>query len=250
VFAPLFSSPMIPTTVRVLLVASVSIAACVLGTGTPAPVVGASLHISGSLDVLVLTAHIVYEFAIGVAVGLLAMLPLAAVQLGGLIIGQQVGFGLASVYNPAIDSESDVISQLMLMLAMSTFLAIGGLESLVMIVAGSLSHTQPPGLPSGFADLHHLAIHLMTTGGELALRVAMPALGAMAIVEVIGAILQKLLPQMSTMTIAFALKILVALIVLAAACGALDDLLTNEFTSTIHDLRQLFVPHAEGASHG
>ena len=103
VFAPVLGSPAIPARVRALVCAVFALALYpTLPEESMKPV---------AFDGLSLAWAVAGETLIGVVIGLLAALPMYAVQLGGMLVGHQVGVGLANVYNPALDTEADVIGQ-------------------------------------------------------------------------------------------------------------------------------------------
>jgi flagellar biosynthesis protein FliR len=156
------------------------------------------------------------EALIGLTLGFLAALPMYAAQLGGQLMDHQIGLGLAAVYNPALDAEGTVISDLILNIGVMVFICLGGLDALFMGVARTLTHT-PVGAAGLFDSPLQMVISLVSSGFELALRIAAPVLGVITLETVAAAILSKTMPQINILSIGFAVKIGAGLIALIAA---------------------------------
>ena len=111
---------------------------------------------------------------VGAAVGLVAAMPIYAAQLAGQLMGYQVGLGLGSLYNPALDTEADVLGQLMLYMGMAIFVGVGGLESAFLAVAHTFENVPMGGSIAAAAPLELLA-GLAGSGFEVASERGMPA---------------------------------------------------------------------------
>src|SRR5688572_24866269 len=103
IYAPVLGSSVIPVRIKVLL-------SLVLGAAIY-PVLAAQNHTTAGLDLnlWLLAPLVAMEILIGLAIGFLASLPLTAMQVGGVVISQQMGLGFAQLFNPVIDEESDVV---------------------------------------------------------------------------------------------------------------------------------------------
>ncbi len=246
VFAPAISGSVVPAQARVLL--------CLMLAVGMYPTVQ---HAAGNLnahdfDLLSLGWVVAGETLIGVSIGLIAALPIYAAQLGGLIMGQQMGMGLANIYNPALDVESDTVGQLLLFIAMGVFLAIGGLESLFLSVAGSFN-----AVPAGFAlgvgseaGAHaanlagqsvavvslDLLVGVLGSGMELAMRVAAPVLCIILLETVAMGFVMKTLPQINVMSIGFATKVLIAIFGLILALTAIEHSIHEEVLAALQGI--------------
>ncbi len=239
VFAPVLSSPIIPGRVKALLVCILTLAVyptlhpSQLGSAPPIPPHGPSASdvFFANADVFTLGFSIVGEVLLGLCIGLLASLPLYAVQLAGMVMGQQVGFGLGAVYNPALDSDGDVLSQLMLMVAIGVYIAVGGVEAVFTCCVDSFSRVPLGGWTSELTPLG-LCTGLVGAGFELALRVAAPVLGIIMLETVASGTLMKTIPQVNILTVGFAVKIVLALGVLVFAVGAIDAAIGDEVLRT------------------
>ena len=50
-------------------------------------------------------------------------------QIGGLLMGQQMGLGFARLYNPSLEDDADVLGQVLFFMALAGFLLVGGHEA-------------------------------------------------------------------------------------------------------------------------
>ena len=104
VFAPILSSRAVPVRVRVLLAFGIGLAVYpVLMT------LGLVPRVPGGLGLMTLVPAISLEILVGVAIGLLASLPLAALRIGGQLAGQQMGLGFATFYDPNVEDDADLV---------------------------------------------------------------------------------------------------------------------------------------------
>src|SRR5687767_5973759 len=68
-------------------------------------------------DGLGLGLAIAGEILIGIAIGAVAMLVVSAVQVGGELVGFQMGLGIGAVYDPALGGQATVFTRFQEMLA-------------------------------------------------------------------------------------------------------------------------------------
>lgn len=263
VFAPALSGTVVPAQARVLMCAILAV-----GMYPLVPVGAIGGEEARSLDVLSLGWIVAGETLVGLIIGLLAALPMYAAQLGGLIMGQQMGLGLANVYNPALDVEGDTISQLLLWVAITIFIAIGGLESLFMTVASSFAS-----IPAGFAmgvmgaggasvgaddgvsanfsaDALTMLVGVLEAGMDMALRVAAPVLCIILLETVAMAFVMKTLPQLNVMSIGFATKVVLAILALVMAVTAIDGAIHEHVLGTLRATLGAFTSGADAGEGG
>lgn len=211
--APIVASAAIPMQARVLTVFALGIAVY--------PSLPAWQMSADPPDLLTLAWGVIGETLIGFCIGLMMMMPVAAVQLSGLLMGQQMGFGLASVYNPAIETETDLIGDLLGYLALGIFLSLGGLEGTFVAVAKTFQHVPLGGFAASLAPVE-LITSMLGSGFDLATRVSLPLMGIILIETVATGFLTKTLPQANIMSIGFAVKIFLGFAAIIAGLRASD----------------------------
>ncbi len=177
---------------------------------------------------------IVLELAIGAVIGMVAMIPIAAMDMAGTIMGHQMGFGLARVYNPDLNAESDSLGQLLMLVATAVYLSMGGLEACFVSIANSFA-TIPPGGLSGGTTLLEVFLGTIASGTELAIRVSAPVVAIIALLLLVSAVLMKTIPQLNVMSVGFTVKIVAALAALATAMPAVHEALRDHMEGTIRD---------------
>ena len=114
---PPFGGPFLPPQVRVL-----------TGLAFAIPMTPGAIAASGgiSLDPLNLLFQFAIQIAIGVALGLVCLILLSAVQSAGAVIDVTGGFALAQAYDPLMQQQASVISRVYRVLAGVLILVSGG----------------------------------------------------------------------------------------------------------------------------
>jgi len=210
---PILASLVIPGKVRVLLVGLLAIIVY--------PTVPAAALVPVPGDAFGLAIAAVSEVMVGFFVGLLAMMPIAAVQLAGLVMGLQMGFGFAQIVNPTLETESDILGEMLLSMALATFLILGGLESTFLAVCNTFAHIPLAGFRPDVGLLNLVAATL-EAGFELAIRLSMPLLAIIMLETVASAFLAKTMPQLNILSIGFAVKIILGLAAILVAGRAMN----------------------------
>jgi len=158
------------------------------------PVVGRA-PVDGA-DGLGLLLAIAGEIVIGIAIGAVATLVLAAVQVAGELVGFQMGLGIGAVYDPALGHTVTVFTRFQETLALLLFLAVDGHHALVAAVAGSFQRMQPGGLLAA----QPLAAGMATLGAKVVragLELSAPLVSVLFVVNVVLALLSRVSPQMN-----------------------------------------------------
>ncbi|MDX2130571.1 MAG: flagellar biosynthetic protein FliR [Planctomycetota bacterium] len=237
IMAPILSSTMIPLRARALLATTMA--------GAAYANVAPHVQAPADVDLLGLAPLIVSEALIGLTVGAIASTPLLCLELSGVMMGQSIGFGLARVYNPDTDIDTDLLAQLLLMIAVGVFVAAGGLEALFGAVARSFERVPIGGMRASQAPLDVL-LGALQSGFDLGLRVAMPVVGTTLLLIAVLGVIGKTMPQINIMTVGFAIKILAGLAILALATTAIHEAARDAIADSI-DAAVLWLRRAGGA---
>lgn len=232
--APLVGGVAVPRRAKVLLAVFMAAAvypALIAGEGG----VGARAVGPASITLFGLVPMVVFELAIGASMGFLSGMPLHAANFAGFVMGHQMGLTLARTYDPSSEVETDLLSQLMFIIAAGAFLAVGGLESLFLTVAGSFDRVPAGGFRPDLSPVE-MAVGLLQSSFELALRVSAPVVGIVGLVMVALGVLSKTLPQLNAMTVGFMLKIVLGIGMMAAGLASMSDALVDNVTTTLRDV--------------
>lgn len=229
--APIFSEMVVPVKLRVVL--SFAIALAVAGRlvqplGMP-------------MDVLMLALAGAGELAIGAAVGYAARLVFVGVELGAMHVSQQMGVGLAEVYDAQADDSAGAARRLFVMLSLVLFLAIGGHRQLLSAVMRTFD-TLPLGGFLSTPTLLGVSMVLLDACFALALKVAAPVLIALLLATVALGLLQRTVPQMHVFSTGFPIRAMLGLVVLAASLAALGPILESAWKAVAEQMDGAFVP--------
>ncbi len=240
IFAPMFGSTTIPMRVKVMmaLLLSLCVYPVLLDTDRPAAALIEPIIDSG-LSMWVLGPAIFMELSIGFVIGYGATLPLTGMQLAGRMIDQQLGMGLAGVFNPELDAQSGIVGEVYFMLALAIFILLDGHRVALMILVGTFD-TIPPG---GFAFDGHLLnmiVALLGTMFELAMRVAAPLLCIIFLQTVAMGFIARTVPQLNILSIGFPVRILVGVLLLTAAVALEVEVLIETMRWMLSGMGEFF----------
>jgi len=153
---------------------------------------------------------------VGMALGIFVAIPFASVQLGGMVMGQQMGLGIAQVINPGADISGDILGQMLYIMTMGAFVWVGGLELLIGGVVLSFGEVPLGGFALHAAPLD-VVVGLLTAGFELAIRIAMPVLAIIFLENVALGFIMKTVPSLNILNFGFPIRILIGLAVFGAS---------------------------------
>lgn len=219
VVSPGLGGGTLPTQVKILLAFALTLAIY--------PTIDLQANVPFRHDLLALAPVCATELLIGFTVGTIASMPMMAVQMGGLIMGQQMGLGLANFYNPAIDTEGDIIGQILFYVALGVFLALGGFDILVYSIVASFDRVAIGGFLVGQAPLATI-VAVVHSGFELALRVAMPVLCVLFLETVAVGFIMKTVPQLNVLSFGFPIRILAGVFAVYTSLTFLSETIAND----------------------
>jgi flagellar biosynthetic protein FliR len=154
------------------------------------------------------------ETALGLAVGLSVAFIAEGFQMGAQIVSLQAGYSFATTIDPTSGADSGVLLTIAQTTAGLLFFATGLDRQILLAFAHSLS-SQPPGhfvvSASAVNGLIAMGSSVFVTG----LRLVMPLMGLLLMVEISLALLARLNSQLHVMMLAFPVKMLLSLALLA-----------------------------------
>jgi len=221
---PIISGTTIPTQIKVLLALAISLAVY--------PTVPHQTNVPLTLSLAALAPVVIGELLIGATIGYIAALPVLSVQMGGRIIGQQMGLSLANIFNPAVDDEVDVIGQLLLFISMASFIAVGGLEIVHYALVRSFEVVPLGGFAIERLPLE-MVVGLVDSGTALAVRIAAPVLCVLMLEMTLSGFLMKTVPQINILSFGFPLKILAGLTALLASLLVIHSVIGDEVSEAL-----------------
>ncbi len=171
---------------------------------------------------------ILSEVLLGLLLALVTRLIFTAVEFGATVIGFQMGFASANVYDPQNQRQVELISQFQNVFAIMIFLAINGHHIFLRAVVLSYE-LLPPGRfdVSGEAIpyLMRLASHMFTIGVQF----SAPVLAVLLFSGLILGILARVFPQLNVFLLSFPLNIGIGFIVISLTLNMVSILVRREF---------------------
>lgn len=239
VFAPLLSSRAIPARVKVFL--ALGLSCCVfpmlLSAGkASAPLIAAWVKPSATLWTL--GPAVAAELLIGVVIGYAATLPLLGMQMGGRVVAQQMGLGLAEVFNPG-EEQSGIVSHFFYLLGLSLFMILGGHRTLLAVLVGSFDHVPLGGGAASFGVLD-LILGMLETAYELALRVAAPLLCLIFLETLAMGFIARTVPQLNILSIGFALRVVLGASILIGAVAIVSGVFMDVLRQSLQQVAAMF----------
>jgi flagellar biosynthetic protein FliR len=216
--APFFGHALVPPRIRVALAFGVAlVVAPVLPPGAAGPgdepfaVAGAALG----------------ELLSGLTLGFAVRLLFVALDVIGELASIQGGLGAAQTLDPASQSHSPALGSLLGVLALGTWLAIGGHHDLLRAVVASYDVLPlgggGPGADS-FLAVASLAAPMLALGVQL----AAPVTAAMLLANTAVGVLGRAIPQLNLITLQLPAHVAITLLVLALGARGLVDVLQGE----------------------
>jgi flagellar biosynthetic protein FliR len=209
---PLVGSAFVPVTVRLLIAVSLTI------------VVAPVLPASATPDIFSLAGFILLaqELVVGVAMGFAVQIVFDAITLGGQIIAMSMGLGFAVFLDHARGVNIPVLGQLFLLLGMLVFLSLDGHLALIQLLAESFRL-----LPMDAGGLSVPAIGFLIEWSAqlfvLALKIALPALTALIVVNLSFGVMSRAAPSLNLFAVGFPVAMLSGFVVIFLNMGSLQE---------------------------
>ncbi len=146
------------------------------------------------------------EVLLGGLIGLIAGLVFAALRFAGYLVGVQMGFSLAGIFDPGSGEEVPIVGKFLEMLGLLVFLALDGHHILLRALGLSLERVGPGQLPVG-TDLIAVTTAIGSGVFLLALQVGAPVLAALFLTDTALGFVARAVPQMNVFLIGIPAKI-------------------------------------------
>ncbi len=204
---PLFGARGVPPQAKIGLALMLSLIVLPLQQQPLAPV---------STNLLVFASLLGSEVLVGLAIGIAISLVFHALEMGGTLVGMQMGFGFAGILDPLTSQQVGVMDQFFRVLVTLVFFAVNGHY---LVISGLMQTFEI--VPPGTADLTMIAgervIPFFTSLFSVAIRIALPVMGALMLTDLALGLVSRSVPQMNALIVGMPLKIGVGLIVLTAS---------------------------------
>lgn len=240
---PVLGDRFVPVPVKVLLSLAITMSlfpALVGGGLTPvsaAQVWGASL--SGLVTMIGL------EAVIGLVMGFVARFAFDTIQFGSNLVGNMMGLSAASHYDPHQESNSQVVAEVQMAIAMLLFLTLNGHH---LILRASLSSYEVAGLGAVHLGESFAQGWIQLSGQvvKFGIQLAGPIAVSMFVVNVCFGLIAKSMPQMNILVLSFAVTITLGFFILWMNVPQFGAAAESLFERTGDQMQQVLKTMAEG----
>ncbi len=174
------------------------------------------------------TIFIVSEVLIGMVIGLIARLIFTAVEYGGTIIGFQMGFTAANVFDPQNQRQISLVSQFQNVFAIFIFLSLGGHHLFIHAAVESYAILPPGGIQFSGKAIPYL-MELASRMFSLGVQFSAPVLAVLLLSALILGILARTFPQGNVFLLSFPLNIGISFAVIGLTLNLVFITLSREF---------------------
>ena len=172
-------------------------------------------HVDAShVNIALLIGWIIAEAGIGVAVGLATAFLMEGFQMGAQMVSLQAGYSFATTVDPTSGADSGVLLTVAQLTAGLLFFATG-LDRQILLIFGHSLTAHPPGQLAMSPALVDAIVKTGSTIFVTGIRLMLPLSGLLIMVEISLALLARLNSQLQLMMLAFPIKMMMSLALLA-----------------------------------
>jgi flagellar biosynthetic protein FliR len=212
----------------------IKIAIALLLTLIIVPLHRADYHVN--MDTLsALLVMFIYEILIGIVLGATARVTLAALQVAGAVIAQQLGLGFVTSVDPTQGQQGVVIGNFLTLLGITMLFATDSHHLVIAALNDSYSIFSPGEvMPSG--DVAALATRAFAAAFKIGMQLSAPFLVFGLVFNIGLGVLARLMPQMQVYFVGVPLSILAGFLIFAVVLTAMMGSFLDYFIAVMHDL--------------
>lgn len=166
------------------------------------------------------------EVLIGIFLGFTLQAVLVAVRVGGEMIGQDMGFNMATVVDPNTGTATPVIAQIYEVFFFLVFLALNGHQLILQSLQASFERA-PVGKLELSGNLAWTAQSLFSQTFAAGIAFAAPVMILLFIASLLVGILARFVPQLNVMDVGYSIRIGVGLLAMLVTAPFLAPALTG-----------------------
>lgn len=171
---------------------------------------------------------LINEVLLGVLIGLVSQMVFTAITFGGTVIGYQMGFAAANIFDPQTTQQLSLMSQFVNILALLAFLSLDGHHYFIRAIVESYALLPPGPLDFSQGAIQEL-MRLASAMFVLGVKFSAPVLALLLITNLVLGILARVFPQLNVFMLSFPLNIGIAFLVISLTLAATFSVLRREF---------------------
>jgi flagellar biosynthesis protein FliR len=177
----------------------------------------------------------IHEIVIGIVLGATARVTLAALQVGGAVIAQQMGLGFVTSVDPTQGQQGVLIGNFLTLLGVTLLFATDTHHLVIAALNDSYAIFSPGEMmPSG--DVAALATRAFAAAFKIGMQLAAPFLVFGLVFNIGLGVLARLMPQMQVYFVGVPLSIFSGFLVFALVIAAMMGTFLDYFTGVMHEL--------------
>ena len=227
---PVFSMSMIPNTIKAAMVALLTLVA--MSNVQPIPYIT-------QLNAIEIGGAILTEACVGGVMGISVMFLFGALAMAGQLIGIQMGFAIANVVDPTTNQQNGVLAQLLNLMGLSLFIALDGHLYMLQALFQSFSIVPLGGATPQGANLMTALIIQGSQLFSIGLRIGLPVVCVVLLVNVGLATLARTVPQVNIFVVGFMITISLGLLILGIAFPSIASVFKSLMQTTIQDAARM-----------
>lgn len=205
-FTPFFSSNSIPKKIKIGLIFFI--------TFIIYPVIPTDIQVIENITFFKFTALIVKELFIGGIIGYFLMLLFSIVQTAAQLYSMGMGFGMVNVLDPISQIQLPILGQFKYLFMLLIFLIMGVHRKILMVLINSFYKFELGKLSYNYSNLAQEILENFAYYFLISVKLALPILGVLFLIDIILGIMAKIAPQMNVFFIGMPLKMMVGFLCL------------------------------------
>lgn len=169
------------------------------------------------------------EVLVGLLIGFAAHVIYSAAQLAASLIGVQIGFSFSGVVDPTFSNQSSFVDQFYAIFAGLIFLAVNG-HHLVILALQQSFDIAPLGKFVASEILIDRLIAIFMGSFGVALRIALPVIGALILADVAMGLLARTVPTLNVLVVGLPVKIVIGFVVIGISLPFVASISGNLYT--------------------
>ena len=179
------------------------------------------------------------EIMIGAVLGLTARLAISALQVAGSVVAQQLGLGFVTAVDPTQNQQGMLVGNFLAVLGVTMIFATD-LHHLIIAALNDSYRIFAPGEMPLVGDVSQLVTRTIASAFKIGIQLSAPFIVFGLLFNLGLGVLSRLMPQMQVFFIGMPVTILLGLVLLLIAIGAMMGTFVSYFESVLHDLAPNF----------
>ena len=177
----------------------------------------------------------IHEIVVGIVLGATARVTLAALQVAGSVIAQQMGLGFVTAVDPTQGQQGLLIGNFLTLLGITLLFATDSHHLLIAALNDSYAIFSP-GETMGSGDVASLATRAFSAAFKIGMQLSAPFLVFGLVFNIGLGVLARLMPQMQVYFVGVPLAILAGFLIFALVISAMMGTFLDYFIGVMHDM--------------